>query len=58
MTLYEMTLGAGVLPQWGDGKSDPAMTDNELVIEAEKFDPSVRAELYPHLLIDRSTHSN
>jgi serine/threonine protein kinase len=29
VTLYEMTLGAGVLPQWGDGKSDPAMTDSE-----------------------------
>ena len=45
VTLYEMTLGAGVLPQWGDGKSDPAMTDGELVIEAEKFDPSVREGL-------------
>ena len=44
-TLYEMTLGAGVLPQWGDGKSDPAMTDDELVIDAEKFDPSVREGL-------------
>ena len=42
VTLYEMTLGAGVLPQWGDGKSDPALTDDELVIDAEKFDPSVR----------------
>ena len=38
VTLYEMTLGSGVLPQWGDGKSDPAMTDDELVIDAEKFD--------------------
>jgi hypothetical protein len=45
VTLYEMTLGAGVLPQWGDGKSDPAMTDSDLVIEAEKFDPSVREGL-------------
>ena len=45
VTLYEMTLGAGVLPQWGDGKSDPAMTDDELVIDAEKFDPSVREGL-------------
>jgi serine/threonine protein kinase len=45
VTLYEMTLGAGVLPQWGDGKSDPAMTDCELVIEEEKFDPSVREGL-------------
>ena len=45
VTLYEMTLGAGVLPQWGDGKSDPALTDDELVIDAEKFDPSVREGL-------------
>src|SRR6516162_5909834 len=42
LTLYEMTLGNGVLPTWGDGKSDPAFTDDELVIDAEKFDPSVR----------------
>jgi len=42
VTLYEMTLGSGVLPQWGDGKSDPALTDDELVIDAEKFDASVR----------------
>ena len=34
-----------MLPQWGDGKSDPAMTDDELVIDAEKFDPSVREGL-------------
>jgi serine/threonine protein kinase len=45
VTLYEMILGAGVLPQWGDGKSDPAMTDAELVIDAEKFDPGVREGL-------------
>lgn len=44
-TLYEMTLGAGVLPQWGDGKSDPAMTEAELVLDAEKFDASVREGL-------------
>ncbi|MFO0877871.1 MAG: BREX system serine/threonine kinase PglW [Gemmataceae bacterium] len=35
VTLYEMTLGAGVLPQW-------SKTFAELVVEAEKFDPSVR----------------
>lgn len=45
LTLYEMTLGTGVLPLWGDGKSDPALTDDELVIDAEKFDPSVREGL-------------
>jgi serine/threonine protein kinase len=42
VTLYEMTLGSGVLPQWGKDKSDPALTDDELVIEAEKFDSDVR----------------
>jgi serine/threonine protein kinase len=42
VTLYEMTLGAGVLPQWGSGKSDEALTDDELIIDAEKFDASVR----------------
>lgn len=42
VTMYEMTLGAGVLPQWGEGKSDPALTDDELVLEVEKFDASVR----------------
>jgi serine/threonine protein kinase len=42
VTLYEMTLGHGVLPQWGSGKSDPALTNDKLVIDAEKFDPSVR----------------
>ena len=40
VTLYEMTLGAGVLPQWS--KANPELTDAELVVEAEKFDPSVR----------------
>lgn len=42
VTLYEMTLGSGVLPQWGRDKSDPAFTNDELAIEAEKFDPGVR----------------
>ena len=42
VTLYEMTLGHGALPQWGSGKSDPALTGDGLVIDAEKFDPSVR----------------
>ena len=43
MTLYEMA--TGVLPRWGDGKSDPALTDAELVLEAEQFEPPVREEL-------------
>lgn len=42
VTLYEMTLGHGVLPQWGSDKSDPALTNDKLVIDAEKFDASVR----------------
>lgn len=42
VTLYEMTLGHNVLPQWGSDKSDPAFTNDKLVIDAEKFDSSVR----------------
>jgi predicted Ser/Thr protein kinase len=40
VTLYEMA--TGVLPRWGDGRSDPALTNTELAIEAERFDPAVR----------------
>jgi serine/threonine protein kinase len=50
VTLYEMAMGEGVLPQWGDGKSDPALTDDELVLDAEKFDPSVREGLVEFFL--------
>jgi serine/threonine protein kinase len=50
VTLYEMTMGDGVLPRWGDGKSDPALTDAELVLDAEKFDPSVREGLVEFFL--------
>jgi hypothetical protein len=35
-----MSAGLGVLPQWGDDKSDPSVTECELVIDAEKFDSS------------------
>lgn len=42
VTLFEMTLGAGALPRWGSGKSAEALTDDELVLDAEKFDSSVR----------------
>lgn len=45
VTLYEMSAGLGVLPQWGDGRSEPAITDAELVIAAEKFDANVREGL-------------
>jgi serine/threonine protein kinase len=40
MTLYEMA--AGVLPQWGDGQSDPAMLDCEVSLDSALFDPAVR----------------
>jgi serine/threonine protein kinase len=50
VTLYEMAMGEGVLPQWGDGKSDPALTEDELVLDAEKFDPSVREGLVEFFL--------
>lgn len=42
VVLYEMAVGHGELPQWGDDKSDPALTNDKLEIDAEKFDPSVR----------------
>ena len=42
VTLYEMAAGWQVYPRWGDGQSDPALTDDELVIEADRFDPAVR----------------
>ena len=45
VTLYEMSTGYGVLPIWGDGKSDPAFTQDELSLDAEKFDASVREGL-------------
>jgi len=46
VTLYEMSAGLGVLPQWGDDKSDPSVTDAKLVINPEVFvDSSVREGL-------------
>ncbi|MBK8233513.1 MAG: BREX system serine/threonine kinase PglW [Candidatus Eisenbacteria bacterium] len=41
--LYQMA--TGVLPRWGDGKSDPAVLDCEATIESSAFDPSVREGL-------------
>jgi serine/threonine protein kinase len=43
VTLYEMA--TGVLPQWGDGKSDPALTQCELVLDGDKLPSGLRAEL-------------
>ena len=43
-------MGLDCLPQWGTGKSDEAMTEDELVIDAEKFDSSVREGLVEFFL--------
>ena len=43
MTLHEMATGQ--LPGWGDGQSDPALLDEEVSLDAESFDPSVREAL-------------
>jgi len=45
VVLFEMSAGFSVLPAWGDGKSDPSLTDAELNLDAEKFDPAVRLGL-------------
>ncbi len=43
MTLHEMATGQ--LPSWGDGLTDPALIDDEVSLDAELFDPSVRDAL-------------
>lgn len=43
VTLYEMM--TGVLPTWGDGESDPALIDDEAMIESGRFDPHLREGL-------------
>ena len=43
MTLHEMATGQ--LPGWGDGQSDPALLDEEVSLDAELFDSSVREAL-------------
>ena len=46
VTLYEMTLGHGQLPKWGEEDvANPADTQDELVLDVEKFKPSVREGL-------------
>ncbi len=46
VTLYEMTLGNDQLPKWGkENVPDPAVTEDELVLDEEKFRPSVREGL-------------
>ena len=43
MTLHEMATGS--LPGWGDGLTDPMLVEDEVTLELESFDPSVRAVL-------------
>ena len=45
MTLHEMA--TGVLPQWGDGKSDPASIKDEVTVRPELFDPDLRERFVP-----------
>jgi serine/threonine protein kinase len=53
VTLYEMA--TGLLPRWGDGKSDPGVVASELALDAERLDPSVREPLtaFFHRAMDR-----
>ncbi|MHB2016961.1 MAG: BREX system serine/threonine kinase PglW [Candidatus Xenobia bacterium] len=43
VTLYEMATGQ--LPRWGDDRSDPSLVDCQLVLQAERFHPSLRDTL-------------
>jgi serine/threonine protein kinase len=43
VTLYEMA--TGVLPRWGDGKSDAAVIPDEVTVESDLFDAEVREPL-------------
>ena len=43
MTLHEMATGS--LPGWGDGLTDPNLVEDEVTLEVESFDPSVRPVL-------------
>jgi serine/threonine protein kinase len=43
VTLYEMATGE--TPKWGDGRSDPAFTAEEVVLDPVLFDPAARHPL-------------
>jgi serine/threonine protein kinase len=43
MTLYEMATAR--LPQWGDGRSDPALLTQEVTLEPALFDPELRESM-------------
>jgi hypothetical protein len=40
VTLHEMV--TGVVPRWGDGKTQPSMLDCEATLASERFDPLLR----------------
>src|SRR5204863_1379243 len=40
MTLYQMATAR--LPQWGDGRSDPALLTQEVTLDSGVFDPELR----------------
>jgi serine/threonine protein kinase len=42
VTLYQMA--TGIMPMWHDGKTDPAMVECEVTIDAERFDPNIREQ--------------
>jgi len=41
-TLYELATGPGSLPKWGDGISDPSHIDDEVTLDGELFDATLR----------------
>ena len=43
VTLHELV--AGVPPTWGDGATDPLVTDDEVTVAADRFDPTLRESL-------------
>jgi serine/threonine protein kinase len=43
VTLHEMV--TGLLPRWGDGKTQPSMLDCEATLAADRFDPLLRDSL-------------
>lgn len=43
VTLYECL--TGVMPKWGDGRSDPSHAECEVTVEAELFEPQLRERL-------------
>lgn len=44
-TLFE--LATGMLPRWGDGRSEPSQVECDAKVDAELFDPALRETLVP-----------